>query len=64
MIVNIEVDVELSAEEVIQRLFPRSADRPGEYTLTYVHHEGTDYGRKPVKSVTFRLRRTLPEGVE
>ena len=64
MITNIEVDVQLSAQEVIERLFPRSADRPGEYHLLYVHHDGTDFGRNPVKSVTFRLRRNLPSGVE
>jgi len=62
MIVSVEVEVELNAQEVIERLFPRSADRPGEYDLLYVHHEGTDYGRKPVEKVTFRLRRNIPKG--
>ena len=64
MITNVEVEVELSAQEVIERLFPRSADRPGEYRLIYVQTEGHDWGRKPIQNVRFRLRRQLPSGVE
>lgn len=60
MIVNVELDVDLDAQEVIRRLFPRSADN--EYELLWVHTEGADYGRKPIKKVLFRLRRTLVEG--
>ncbi len=63
MIVNVEVEVELSAQEVIEKLFPRSADRPGEYKLLTVYGD-TDYGRNPIKTVTFKLRRNLPSGVE
>ncbi len=47
MIVNVEVEVELSAQEVIEKLFPRSADRPGEYKLLTVYGD-TDYGRNPI----------------
>jgi len=63
MIVNVEVEVELSAQEVIEKLFPRSADRPGEYKLLRVFGD-TDYGRNPIKNVTFTLRRNIPSGVE
>ena len=58
MIVNVEVEVELSAQEVIERLFPNSRYNPGEYDLLWISGN-TDYGRKPIAKVTARLRKKL-----
>lgn len=63
MITNVELDLKLNAEEFLRKLLPGvSNETLDDYELLYVRGNKTDYGRKPVREVSIRLRKKLKDG--